>query len=137
MRERAIAVRAALSRHPWAIGLMESRANPGPPSRSHHNAVLGCLRTAGFPLRDAVHVYSALDSYIYGFALQEKTLPFDTTEESSAVAERVRRRIDPHEYPYLIEVTSELADSGYSYDEEFETGLDLLLTGLATLQGAP
>ena len=27
---RAVSARRALRRHPWAIGLMESRANPGP-----------------------------------------------------------------------------------------------------------
>src|SRR5579875_2163223 len=29
MRQRAVAARAALSRHRWAIGLMESRSRPG------------------------------------------------------------------------------------------------------------
>src|SRR5690348_5750732 len=29
MRRRAVSARHALRRHPWAIGLMESRANPG------------------------------------------------------------------------------------------------------------
>ena len=30
MRERAVSARRALSRHRWAIGLMESRSSPGP-----------------------------------------------------------------------------------------------------------
>jgi Tetracyclin repressor-like, C-terminal domain len=47
-------------------------------------AVMACLREAGFSFKTAVHAYSALDSYIYGFAVQEKTLPF----ESPAVASR-------------------------------------------------
>src|SRR3712207_3378353 len=55
MRERAISVREALSRHRWAVGLMESRVNPGPANLRHHNAVMGCLREAGFSFRDAVH----------------------------------------------------------------------------------
>jgi AcrR family transcriptional regulator len=134
MRRRAHSVRAALLRHRWAVGLMESRENPGPPNRRHHNATMGCLREAGFSLRDAVHVLSALDSYVYGFALQQKTLPFDTPQESREVVERVGRRIDADAYPYLIEVTTELAKSGYSYDEEFEIGLDALLAGLTTLE---
>ena len=134
MRRRAHSVRAALLRHRWAIGLMESRGNPGPPNRRYHNATMGCLREAGFSLSDAVHVHSAFDSYIYGFALQQKTLPFDTPEESRAVIERVGRRIDPDEYPYLIEVTTELAKSGFSYDVEFEVGLDALVRGLAALE---
>src|ERR1700722_2498233 len=50
MRERAISARAVLSRHRWAIGLMESRTTPGPATLRHHDAVLGLLREAGFPL---------------------------------------------------------------------------------------
>lgn len=50
------------------------------------------------------------------------------------MVERVGRRIDPDAYPYLIEVTTELAKSGFSYDEEFEIGLDALLAGLTTLE---
>ena len=46
MRRRAISARLALRRHPWAIGLMESRANPGPATLRHHDATLGTLRTA-------------------------------------------------------------------------------------------
>ena len=45
-----------------------------------------CLE--GFSFRTAVHCTSALDAYIYGFALQERTLPFDTPEQSGEVAAR-------------------------------------------------
>jgi len=48
MRRRAISARQVLRRHPWAIGLMESRITPGPATLRHHDAVLGCLRRAGF-----------------------------------------------------------------------------------------
>ena len=47
MRTRAVSARQALIRHPWAIGLMESRATPGTATLRHHDAVLGSLRTAG------------------------------------------------------------------------------------------
>src|ERR1700749_5007350 len=76
MRQRAISIRTVLSRHRWAIGLMESRTSPGPATLRHHDAVLGCLRDAGFSVELAAHAYSVLDSYIYGFALQERGLPF-------------------------------------------------------------
>jgi hypothetical protein len=75
MRQRAISMRQALLRHRWAVGLMEARKRPGPADLRHHNAVFACLREAGFSFQTAVHTYSALDSYIYGFALQEKTFP--------------------------------------------------------------
>ena len=47
MRERAISAREVLARHPWAIGLMESRSTPGPATLQHHDAVIGCLLEAG------------------------------------------------------------------------------------------
>ncbi len=86
MRRRAISARQVLRRHPWAIGLMESRTSPGPATLQHHDAVLGCLRQGGFPVELTAHAYSLLDSYIYGFALQEASLPFGTGEEAAQVA---------------------------------------------------
>src|ERR671914_1798613 len=86
LRRRAISVREALRRHPWAIGLMESRSQPGPATLGHHDAMVGLLLRAGFDGRGATRVYNLLDSYIYGFALQEATLPFSTTEEMASVS---------------------------------------------------
>jgi AcrR family transcriptional regulator len=132
LRERGISARAVLRRHPWAIGLMETRMHPGPASAGHHNATMGCLREAGFPFRDAVHAYSVLDSYTYGFALQEKTSPFETPEQSADMA-RVTVGEMGAQYPYLAEV--ELGKSGYDHAEEFEFGLDLILDGLERFLG--
>ena len=131
MRQRAIAVRAVMSRHRWAIGLMESRTSPGPATLRHHDAVLGCLRQAGFPVELAAHAYSALDSYIYGFALQEATLPFDTGSETSELAQAILAPFSAGEYPHLAELTFEhVLKPGYDYGSEYEFGLDLILDGL-------
>jgi AcrR family transcriptional regulator len=130
-RQRAASVREALSRHRWANGLMESRMNPGPANLRHHDATMGCLREAGFDFRDAVHAASVLDAYIYGFALQETSLPFDTAEEHQQVIETKQRQVpDMSEYPYLVEVGTEMAKAGYDYTTEFEFGLELILEGL-------
>jgi AcrR family transcriptional regulator len=129
LRERGITARAALQRHPWAVGLMESRVHPGQASAVHHNATMGCLREAGFPFREAVHAYNLLDAYTYGFALQELTIPFETPEESGEMAATtVGERGD--EFPYLAEVVVELGERGYDYTVEFEFGLDFILDGL-------
>ena len=129
LRKRGTSARAALQRHPWAVGLMESRLHPGEASAVHHNATMGCLREAGFPFREAVHGYNLLDAFTYGFALQELTIPFETPEESGEVAATtVGERGD--EYPYLAEVVVELGKQGYDYTEEFEFGLDFILDGL-------
>ena len=131
MRQRAISVRTALSRHRWAIGLMESRISPGPATLRHHDAVLGCLRDAGFSLELAAHAYAALDSYIYGFALQERGLPFDTPQETAALAQVMLARFPVDEYPHLAEFTFEhVMQPGYDFGNEYEFGLDLILDGL-------
>jgi len=116
---------------------MES-GTPGPANLRHHNAVMGCLREkAHLPFRTAVHAYSVMDSYIYGFALQEKTLAIDIPAEAERRLERVAERhpSPADEYPYLIEVVVELGKSGYDFTEEFEFGLDLLLDGIGRLHG--
>ena len=136
MRRRAISARETLKRHSWAIGLMESRINPGPANLRHHNAVMKCLREAGFSFDMAVHAYSAQDSYIYGFALQEKTLPFESPDEHSEVIQRKAETVgDLSQYPYLIEVAANVTQSGYDYALEFEWGLDLILQGLERVRG--
>jgi len=135
MRRRAISMREALLRHPWAIGRMES-GTPGPANLRHHNTTMGCVREAGFSFPMAVHAYSVMDGYIYGFALQEKNLPADIQAEAET---RVKKVEEDHpspadEYPYLMNVAEELAKSGYDYRKEFEFGLDLILDGIEHLR---
>ncbi len=135
MRRRAISVRRALSRHPWAIGLMDSRTAPGPATLRHHDAVIGILRAAGFNIETAAHAFSVLDSYIYGFALQERSLPFDSSKELAEVAKTILQRLPADEYPHLAEMTSEyVLQRGYDFGSEFEYGLDLILDGLERLR---
>ena len=131
MRRRAISARQVLRRHPWAIGLMESRTSPGPATLRHHDAVLGCLREAGFPIGLSAHAYSLLDSYIYGFALQEASLPFGNEEETAQVAQEIVGMMPAGEYPYLAEMAAaHVLQPGYEYGHEFETGLELILDAL-------
>jgi AcrR family transcriptional regulator len=136
MRQRAISARQVLRRHPWAIGLMESRTSPGPATLQHHDAVLGCLREGGFPVDLTAHAYSLLDSYIYGFALQEASLPFGTGEEAAQVAHEMSSHFASGQYPYLTEMAmAHVVQPAYSYADEFETGLDLILDSLQAAAG--
>ncbi len=134
MRRRAISTREALQRHSWAIGMMESR-HPGPANLRNHNAVMGCLRKAGFPFEMAVHAYSVQDAYIYGFALQERDLAFETPDSAGKAAQRRAETIGALEsYPYLVEIATKLPESGYDSAVEFAWGLDLILDGLDQLR---
>lgn len=135
LRRVAVAAREALVRHRWAIPLMESRARPGPANLRHHDAVIGLLRDAGFSVELAVHAYSALDSYVYGFALQEQTLPFETPGELAELGESMLQQFAADEYPHLAETIVELTKVDYDFADEFEFGLELILDGLETRRG--
>lgn len=131
IRRTAISAREALSRHRWAITLMETRTSPGPANLRHHDSVIRTFREAGFSIALAVHAFSALDSYVYGFALQELTLPFDTPGELAEAAGSILRQFPADEYPHLAEtIVEHVTKAGYAFADEFEFGLDLILDGL-------
>lgn len=131
MRARAHSMRSVLKRHPWAIGLVESRRSPGLATLAHHDAVVRCLRQGGLTLSLTGHAYALLDSYIYGFAQQEAALPFETTEETHAVAGEMMKAFPEGAYPHLVELATErVLKPGYAFGNEFAWGLELILDGL-------
>jgi AcrR family transcriptional regulator len=131
MRDRALSLRDVLSRHRWAIGLMESRRHPGPANLRHHDAVIGKLRAAGFNLAMVAHAYSLLDGYIYGFALTKINMPLETPADIDAMAQDMFEPFPANEYPNLTEfVTDHVLRPGYDYAEEFEYGLKVILDGI-------
>ncbi|MFI4972316.1 MAG: TetR/AcrR family transcriptional regulator C-terminal domain-containing protein [Hyphomicrobiales bacterium] len=135
MRDRAISTREMLIRHPWAVGLMESRSTAGPATLRHHDSVIGSLRKAGFSIDMSAHAYSVMDSYIYGFALQQVNLPPGAREQAPDVAQAFLRQFRADEYPHLAEMVVEHAmKPGYDYGNEFGFGLDLILDGLERLR---
>jgi AcrR family transcriptional regulator len=139
MRRRAVSTREALGRHRWAVGRMEGSTNHGPANLRLHDAVLGCLRAAGFSIEMTVHAYSVQDAYIYGFALQETDTSSETPDDFAAEAQRQMKAYEDvlADYPHLVEVVGgHVAESGYDYAKEFLFGLDLILDGLDRLRGA-
>ncbi len=130
IRRRAESARHVLGRHRWAIGLLESRTNPGPATLRHHEANLATLRAGGFSVEMTAHAYALIDSYVYGFALQEASLPFD----SSSVAEVAAPMMEMFReggHPHMVELATEhVLQPGYDFGDEFGFGLDLILDGL-------
>lgn len=136
MRRRALSAREVLGRHGWAISLMQSRTTPGPATLRHHDAVIGCLRSAGFSIPATAHAVSLLDSYIYGFALQQASLPFETPEETVELAESIMAAMPADAYPHLVELAVEhVLQPGYDYAHEFEVGLGMILDALDSAVG--
>ena len=131
MRHRCLSAREVLARHWWAAPLMESRTNPGPETLGHHDAVLGCLRRGGLSLEMTAHAYALLDSYVYGFALQEANLPATGGTEMADLAETIIEPLPADVYPHLTEFTiGYVVQPGYDFRAEFEFGLDLILDAL-------
>jgi AcrR family transcriptional regulator len=132
IRRRSHSARAVLRQHPWAIGLMESRTSPGPATLKHHDANIGTLRAAGFSVPMTAHAYALIDSYVYGFALQEAALPFEGPDTVAEVAAPMMELFTTGQYPHLVELTTEhVLQPGYDFGDEFEFGLSLILAGLA------
>jgi AcrR family transcriptional regulator len=130
---RAESARRVLRAHPWAIGLMESRTSPGPETLRHHDSVIATLRAAGFSRDLTAHAYALLDSYTYGFALQEVGLPFDGSDTVADVAEPIMERFATGEYPHLVEMATDYyLKPGYDFGDEFRWGLDLILDAITS-----
>lgn len=134
MRQRAISARRVLKRHPWAIGLMESRGRMGPATLRYVEAVLATLRDGGFSVEMAAHAFWLLDSYVYGHVIQELSLPIGTAERTAPSAEEMLDEADIADYPHLAEIAAEAMATGYDIDSEFEFGLDLVLDALARIR---
>ncbi len=130
MRRRAVSAREVLTRHSWAIGLLEAGTATSPTAMRYLNAILGNLRSAGFPMEHAAHAFSLLDSYVYGHVIQEISLPFGTSEETTEIARAILDQSAMNDYPHLVAMYEHAVTHRYSFDGEFEFGLDLILDGL-------
>lgn len=131
MRRRAQSAREVMRRHPWALALLHSRTSPGPHTLRHHDAVIGALRGAGFSVVLTAHAFALIDSYVYGFALTETSLPFTGPE---TVPEVMSSLIPPEQaaaFPHLTSLAVEhVLQPGYDFGDEFSYGLDLILDEL-------
>ncbi|MGH8941904.1 MAG: TetR/AcrR family transcriptional regulator [Acidimicrobiia bacterium] len=130
MRGRAISAREVLSRHSWAIGLLEARGSTGPTSLRYVDSILGNLRSAGFSIENAVHAFWLLDSFVYGQVIQETSLPITSSKEMTESTGSTLEQVTADDYPYLVEVGEHAMTTDYTVDNEFEFGLDLILEAL-------
>ena len=133
IRRRAASARQVLVAHPWAVPLLESRRTPGPDTLRHHDAMLGCLRRAGVSLEMTAHIVALIDAYVYGFAIQESSLPATGGDEMVELAEGIVAAFEAGEFPHLAEMAGHhVTAEGYDFRHEFDYGLDLLLDAVAS-----
>lgn len=134
LRRRAVSARDTLIRHPWAITFMESRTFPGPANLRHREAVAACLRSAGFSIAMTTHATWLLDSYTYGFVLQEVTLPAATPDLTGVTEQVLLPQLPSESFPHLHEAATAFLAEGFDPGAEFGFGLDLILTSLERLR---
>ena len=135
LRRCAIAAHAAFLRHPWSAALAESRPQSGPERLRYYDALLGLLRDAGFSDLGAYRANLVLDSYLYGFTLQEVNWPVPASE-ASELATDFLGRATWEEYPNLVAVADLGASGGIDITADFEVGLDALLDSLERIREA-
>ncbi|MFY2791744.1 TetR/AcrR family transcriptional regulator [Rhodococcus sp. MALMAid1271] len=132
MRLRSQSARGVLKKHPWAVGLMDSRRNAGFATLQHHDAVIGCLREGGLSLELTGHAFAVLDAHLYGFLIQELSLAFDGEPDLAELGETILASIPDGVLPYFKEFALGRAlRPGYDFGDEFDVGLDLIIAGLA------
>lgn len=137
MRRRAWSVRHTILRHPWASVLIESRMAPGEARLRYADTVLSILNNAGFSPDVQYRAFQMLDSYVYGYVLQEVNWPTKESERKMVVA-GLKEFLKDGRFPNLLTVVQQatwlnVAPGAKPYDADFEFGLELILDGIERL----
>jgi AcrR family transcriptional regulator len=134
LRASAISAHERLRRHPWACAQMAMPARSSVARLDWMEAVLGCLRQAGFSAVMTHHAYHVLDSHIVGFTLWEAGYA-GIVGSLEDVATPFLADLPPGRYASLVEhVGVHLSGAADADGDEFSFGLDLLLDGLERLR---
>ncbi len=133
LRERSIAARSVLTRHPWAIAILDSRFPAGPAALRQHENILALLTHNGFELAEATFVYTVIDAFVYGFVVQDHQIPTATDARERGMADV---GLPEGEYPHLLEFATRFAyTGGWEFRHQFQPGLDLILDAIAARHG--
>lgn len=133
MRRRALSAHRVFARHPWAPLLIDSRESSGPSALRYYEWVLATLLRAGFSLDAAARAFSLLDSYIYGFGIQQSNFSAGGDTAPEERAEAMLALIPADEYPYLRLMAAHGMQVGYDAEADFDFGLEIILGGLERL----
>jgi AcrR family transcriptional regulator len=141
IRQRILAARRAVLRHPWARQAIESRTNRTPTVLGYMDSVAGGFRAGGFSADLTHHVMHALGNRIWGFSPELFDAPEGGTPQSlSPQAQEAMAREFAEKYPNILAIAmaateGNLSRVGAGCDEqfEFEFALDLLLDGAERL----
>jgi AcrR family transcriptional regulator len=132
-RQRILAARQVLLRHPWAPGVLETRTSTSLAVLLYHDGLLKLMRDGGFSYDQIHHALHALGSRALGFSQELFDPSGGTSDEETADALGSMADQIPHLVAMFMEVAHDDPGStlGWCDDQtEFEFGLDLILDGL-------
>ena len=141
IRQRILAARRAVLRHPWARQAIESRTNRTPTVLRYMDSLAGAFRAGGISVDLTHHVMHALGNRIWGFSPELFNDPqTDAPPALSPQAQEAMAREFAEKYPNILAIAmsateGDLSGVGRGCDEqfEFEFALDLLLDGVERL----
>lgn len=129
MFNRAISAKKLFQSHPWLPFLIDTQIESGDKRLRYLETMLATLRRAGFSVESTLRAISLIDSYIYGYCRQlSHVASEDKTRQENA--ERFSDNLPQGDFPFLSEMATHLAESGYDENADFLFGLNLVLSGL-------
>jgi AcrR family transcriptional regulator len=144
LRRRAVSSREVFERHPWAPRLLDTRTRSGPTRLRYLDHLIGMLLGAGFSTAGAARAISLLDSYVYGFGIQQANFAAGAaapgaTGTYEGQAREMLASVSQASFPFLHRMASDAAVAGYDAEADFGFGLGIILDGLRRVlhEGAP
>lgn len=134
IRRQIMAARQVMGRHPWAIGVLETRKTISPAIMRYFDTVGGLFRRGGFSVDLMHHAMHALGSRVLGFTqeLFDDSDPGNDPAMDAAFLEHLQEG-----FPNLAAIVQQIqhqdetiVGSGCDDDIEFRFALDILLEGL-------
>jgi AcrR family transcriptional regulator len=120
-----IQIHETLLAHPGLIHVLHVQPISAERALDTVEALLGILRGSGFSGEEAVAIVGALQSYTFGFTVQQRARI--GTEEGQHV--KRLKALPTSEYPNLLELAGDFGN--WTTEQHFEYGLDRLLQGIA------
>ena len=128
--------REALQRHPWALEIHDDPA-PGPNAARHFDQSMQAVQSLDLTLGERFELVTAVDEYVFGFCLLERSLPDDGHDIGAEMIRYMGDLISTGDYPALAEIEREYGTDGAfaEFDrqtrdpERFSRNLERLLDG--------
>lgn len=124
LRDTFMAIHRSLLAHPGLTEILSTQSISTTHAMRAVERLLASLRAAGLTPHRAVAAVAALQSYTYGFTVQQRA----RTARDQATHLAALRALPEADFPQLHELASDFGT--WTTEEHFETGLDWLLDSI-------